>query len=163
MLVDGTYSHPRGGRPMETHPEDPGPPSWFQTFRSRVFLGQGYTAHSLPLSASPGVMFLPDELSYQDVWQQPFLLTVAYAWELQYWVKRLNLPKHPDFCPLGKKGPRAERKGERACRLYQMGHHPGLRKGQPRRLPASGPNPTPTGFGRVDPPLSPHVCHGSLN
>ena len=45
-------------------------------------------------------MFLPDELSYQDVQQQPFLLTVAYAQGLQYWAEILNLPFDADFCPL---------------------------------------------------------------
>ena len=34
------------------------------------------------------------------MWQQPFLLTVAYARGLQYWVEKLNLPESPDFCPL---------------------------------------------------------------
>ena len=38
----------------------------------------------------------------------------------------------PRFLPLGKKCPRTEREGERACHLYQMGCHPGLREGQPR-------------------------------
>ena len=45
-------------------------------------------------------MLLPDELSYQDVQQQPFLLTITYAWGLQYWAEKLNLPESPDFCPL---------------------------------------------------------------
>ena len=44
--------------------------------------------------------FLPNDLSYQDVWQQPFLLTVAYAKGLQYWVEKLNLPDGSEFCPL---------------------------------------------------------------
>ena len=43
---------------------------------------------------------LPDNLSYQDVWQQPFLLTIAYARGLQYWAEKLNLPDSSDFCPL---------------------------------------------------------------
>ena len=45
-------------------------------------------------------MFLLNELSYQDVQQQPFLLTVTYAQGLQYWVEKLNPPDSPDFCPL---------------------------------------------------------------
>ena len=48
----------------------------------------------------PRNVFLSDELSYQDMQQQPFLLTVAYAQGLQYWVERLNPPVDPDFCPL---------------------------------------------------------------
>ena len=45
-------------------------------------------------------MFIPDEISCQDVWQQPFLLTVAYARGLQYWAEKLNLPESPDLHPL---------------------------------------------------------------
>ena len=46
--------------------------------RSKVFLGQGYTAPLAPKCLTQNV-FLLDELSYQDIQQQPFLLTVAYA------------------------------------------------------------------------------------
>ena len=46
--------------------------------RSRVFLGQDYTTPPAPKCLTQNV-FLPDVLSYQDVQQQPFLLTVAYA------------------------------------------------------------------------------------
>ena len=46
--------------------------------RSRVFLGQGYNVPPAPKCLTQNV-FLPDELSYQDMQQQPFLLTVAYA------------------------------------------------------------------------------------
>ena len=67
--------------------------------RSKVFLGQGYTAPPAPKCLTWNV-FLPNELSYQDVWQQPFLLTVAYTQGLQYWAERLNPPVDPDFCPL---------------------------------------------------------------
>ena len=52
--------------------------------RSRVFLGQDYTTPPAPKCLTQNV-FLPDELSYRDVQQQPFLLTVAYSQELQYW------------------------------------------------------------------------------
>ena len=67
--------------------------------RSRVFPGQGYMAPPASKCLTQNV-FLPDELSYQDVWQQPFPLTVAYAQGLLYWVERLNLPVDPDFHPL---------------------------------------------------------------
>ena len=67
--------------------------------RNSVFLGQGYSAPPAPKCLTLNVL-LPDELSYQDVQQQPFLLTVAYAWGLQYWAEMLNLPVDPDFCPL---------------------------------------------------------------
>ena len=69
--------------------------------RSRVFLGQDYTTPPAPKCLTWNV-FLPDELSYQDVQQQPFLLTVAYAQGLQYQGEKLNLPENPDFCPLAR-------------------------------------------------------------
>ena len=42
----------------------------------------------------------PDELSYQDIWQQPVFLMIAYARGLQYWAEELILPESPDFHPL---------------------------------------------------------------
>ena len=44
--------------------------------------------------------FLPEKLTYQDVQEQPALLTIAYAWSLQYWAEKYNLLRNPDFCPL---------------------------------------------------------------
>ena len=67
--------------------------------RSRVFSGQDYTAPPAPKCLTQNV-FLPDELYYQYVQQQPFLLTVAYVQGLQYWTEELNLPEDPDFHPL---------------------------------------------------------------
>ena len=67
--------------------------------RSRVFPGQDYTAPPAPRCLTQNV-FLLDELSYQDVQQQPFLLTVTYAQGLQYWAEKLNPLESPDFCPL---------------------------------------------------------------
>ena len=67
--------------------------------RSRVFPGQDYTALPAPKCLTQN-MFLPDELCYQDMQQQHFLLTVAYAQGLQYWVEKLNLPENPYFHPL---------------------------------------------------------------
>ena len=69
--------------------------------RSRVFLGQGYTTPPAPTCLTQNV-FLPDELSYQDMQQQPSILTVAYAQGLQYWEEILNPPVDPDFCPLAR-------------------------------------------------------------
>ena len=130
MLVDRTYSHPRGRRPTETHPEDPG---LLLDSRGQK---QGLPGARLYCTSAPKCltwnMFLLDELSYQDVQQQPFLLTVAYAQGLQYWAEKLNLPEDPDFCHLARSVIRVEREGERACHLYQTGCHPGLREGQPR-------------------------------
>ena len=96
LVVDGTYHHPRGGRPMETCLEDPG-----------LLFNSSSQMQGLPrprVSPAPKCLtwngFLPDELSYQDMRQQPFLLTVAYAQGLQYWAEILNPPVDPDFCPL---------------------------------------------------------------
>ena len=69
--------------------------------RSRVFLGQHYITHPAPKCLTQN-MFLPDELSYQDVQQQPFLLTVAYGQGLEYWAEKLNLPENPYFHPLAR-------------------------------------------------------------
>ena len=44
---------------------------------------QGYTMPLAPQSA-----FLPEKLKYQDIQQQPALLTVAYAQSLQYWAEK---------------------------------------------------------------------------
>ena len=65
----------------------------------RAFLEQEYTVPSAPKCLNRNT-FLLDELSYQDIWQQPILLTVAYARGLQYWVEKLNPLESPDLCPL---------------------------------------------------------------
>ena len=65
----------------------------------RAYLGQEYTMPPVPKCLSRNA-FLLDELSYQDIWQQPTLLMVAYARALQYWVEKLNLPRSPDLYPL---------------------------------------------------------------
>ena len=67
--------------------------------RMRAFLEQEYTAPPAPKCLNRNA-FLLDELPYQDVWQQPTLLMVAYARGLQYWAEKLNLPRSPDLCPL---------------------------------------------------------------
>ena len=43
---------------------------------------------------------LPDELSYQDMWQQLALLMIAYARSLQYWVEKQSLLRSQNLCPL---------------------------------------------------------------
>ena len=65
----------------------------------RAFLEQEYTVPPTPKCLNRNA-FLPDELSYQDVWQQLILLMVAYARGLQYWAEKLNLLESPDLCPL---------------------------------------------------------------
>ena len=44
----------------------------------RASLEQGYTAPLAPQGLNRNA-FLPPKLAYQDVWQQPALLTIAYA------------------------------------------------------------------------------------
>ena len=65
----------------------------------RASLEQEYTAPPAPRCLNRNA-FLPDELSYQDIWQQPSLLMVAYARGLQYWAEKLNPLESPDLCPL---------------------------------------------------------------
>ena len=67
--------------------------------RMRALLRQEYTVPPAPKCLNRNA-FLPGKLSYQDVRQQPILLTVAYARGLQYWVEELNPPESPDSCPL---------------------------------------------------------------
>ena len=69
------------------------------TVRCEASLGQGYTASPTPKCLTRN-MFLPNDLSYQDICQQPLLLTVAYAQVLQYWAEKFRLPVHPDYYPL---------------------------------------------------------------
>ena len=65
----------------------------------RAFLEQEYTAPPTPKCLNRNT-FLPDELSYQDIQQQPTLLMIAYARGLQYWAEKLNPPRSLDLCPL---------------------------------------------------------------
>ena len=57
-----------------------------------------YTAPPAPRVLDRGT-FHPEKFSYQDVRQQPILLTIAYAQCLQHWAEKRNLPKNPDFHP----------------------------------------------------------------
>ena len=61
--------------------------------------GQGHTVPPAPRCITRN-LFLPNDLSYQDVQQQPLLPTMAYAQVLQYWAEKFRPPAHPDFCPL---------------------------------------------------------------
>ena len=62
----------------------------------RAFLEQEYTVPPAPKCLNRNT-FLLDELSYQDIWQQPTLLMVAYTRSLQYWVEKLKLPSSLDL------------------------------------------------------------------
>ena len=64
-----------------------------------AFLEQEYTVPPTPKCLNRNA-FLPDELSYQEVWQQPILLMVTYARGLQYWAERSHLLESPDLWPL---------------------------------------------------------------
>ena len=61
--------------------------------------GQGYTVNPAPKCITRN-LFLPNDLSYQDIQQQPLLLTMAYGQVLQYWAEKFRLPGHPDYWPL---------------------------------------------------------------
>ena len=65
----------------------------------RASLEWGYTAPLAPWSLNRST-FLPERLAYQDVQQQPALLTKAYTGSLKYWAEKHNLPRNPDFHPL---------------------------------------------------------------
>ena len=85
--------------------------------RSQVFPGQGYTAPPAPKCLTWNV-FLPDELSYQDVQQQPFSLNHGLCLRITVLGRETQPTSGSRFLPLGKESPRAEREGERVCHLY---------------------------------------------
>ena len=62
-------------------------------------LEEGYTTPPAPQSLNRST-FLPEKLAYQDMQQQPALLTITNSQSLQYWAEKHNLPRSPDFCPL---------------------------------------------------------------
>ena len=64
----------------------------------RAYPEWGYTAPPAPWSLNRSTFHL-ERLAYQDVRQQPALLTIAYAWCLQHWVEKHNPPRNPDFSP----------------------------------------------------------------
>ena len=152
MLVDGTYSHPRGGRAMETHPEDLGL-LLDSRGQKQGLPGEDYTAPPAPKCLTQNV-FLPDELSYQDMQQQPFLLTVAYAQGLQYWAEELNLPEDPDFCPLARSVIELRDRVKEHVMFTKWDVIQGLGR---VNLGATSqwPQTSSTSFRRMDPPLLP--------
>ena len=123
--------------------------------RNQVFPGKGYTAPPAPKCLTQNV-FLPDELSYQDMQQQPFLLTVAYAQGLQYWAERLNLPVDPDFCPLARSILELRERVKECVIFTKQDVIKGLGRIDPGTT-SQWPQPTPTDLGMADSPLSPHV------
>ena len=79
---------------------------------------QGFTAPLAPQSLNRSA-FLPEKLAYQDVQQHPALLTIAYAWSLQYWVEKHNLHKEPRLLPFGGKRKGVATDSARICD-YQL-------------------------------------------
>ena len=69
--------------------------------RMRTLLEPEYTAPPALRSLDRNT-FLPDELSYQDIWQQPALLMIAYARSLQCWAEKQSLPRSQNLHPLAK-------------------------------------------------------------
>ena len=67
--------------------------------RMRTIPGQGYPVPPTPKWLNRNA-FLLDDLSYQDIWLQFVLLTIAYARGLQYWAEKCNLLESPGSHPL---------------------------------------------------------------
>ena len=64
--------------------------------RCEALQSQDYTMPPAPKCLTRG-RCLPNDPSYQDVWLQPLLLTMAYAQVLQYWVEKVTLPTLYDY------------------------------------------------------------------
>ena len=116
--------------------------------RSKVFPGQGYTATPARRCLIQSVL-LPDKLSYQDMQQQPFLLTVAYTQGLQYWVERLNLPADLDFCPLARSVLEQKERVKEHIIFSKQDVLQGLGRIDPGTM-SQWPQPTPTDIRSVE-------------
>ena len=64
-------------------------------------LGQPFSAPLAPRNLNRGA-FYPKGLKYQDVRQQPILLTMAYCQCLQHWAEKCDPPINAEACPLVK-------------------------------------------------------------
>ena len=150
LLVDRTHCHSRCGRPKETCLENLG--FLFDPTGEKPGLpGPRVYCTPCPKCLTLNV-FLLDELSYQDVQQQPFLLTMAYAQGLQYWAERLNPPQDP-VCPLVRSVLELREKVKEHIVFTKQNVIQGLGRINPGAT-SQWPQPTPTGLGRVDAPLS---------
>ena len=99
-------------------------------------------------------MFLPDELSYQDVQTTAFSLNCCLCLRVAVLGREMQSAREPRFLPLGKKCHRVEREGERA---YVMFTKWDVIWGLGRvNLGATSqwPQTSSTSFGRMGPPLS---------
>ena len=72
------------------------------------------------------------------------------------WAERLNPPDDPDFCPLARGVLELRERVKEHVVFTKWDIIKGLVRVNPGAT-SQWPQPTPTGFGRVDPPLSPHV------
>ena len=106
---------------------------------SRMFPEEGYSAPPGPQSLNRGA-YLPDNLTYQDVRQQPTLLTVGYCPCLQHWVEKCILPGNPDFCPLAK----SMRELRQAIHEFTNITQEDVMKGLEMEEPEGGHQPSPT-------------------
>ena len=97
-LVGGTHHHSQGGGSKEAGPKICASFS-IPDVRCETFLGQQYTMPPAPRCLTRG-RFIPNDPFYQDIQQQPLLMTVAYAQALQYWAGQIRLPVHSDYHPL---------------------------------------------------------------
>ena len=69
---------------------------YIREVRMRALQEPGYTVPPTPKSLDRNA-FLPNDLSYQDVWKKLALLTVAYAQSLQYWAEKQSPPKRQNL------------------------------------------------------------------
>ena len=83
-----------------------------------------------------------------------FLLTVAYAQGLQYWVEELNLPEDPDFQPLARSVTEVRERVKQYVEFTKWDIMWGLGRVNPGAT-NQWPQTSSTSFGRMDPPLSP--------
>ena len=67
--------------------------------RCETLQNQDYTLPPAPKCLSRE-WFLSNDPTYQDVHWQPLLLSLAYAWWLQYWVEKVNPPMLSSYWPL---------------------------------------------------------------
>ena len=77
-LVGRAHCHPWCGEPKEASPKNSHASFMILVVRCETLPGQDYTAPPAPKCLTRG-SFLPNDPSFQDVWWQPLLLSVAYV------------------------------------------------------------------------------------
>ena len=146
-------------------PQKPAQKIWGLLFNSRgqkQGLSRARLYCPLPLIASPRacsfqmncLIRMCDNSLFSQLWLMPKDYSIG---------PDITQPtRGPRLPPLGKKCPRAEREGERACCLYQTGCHPGLRDGQPRGYQPVAPT-HPNWLWKSGSTTVTLCSHGSLN